>query len=113
MAQTFAKFAKFFRPICKNSGDIVAVKLHDRSITIAGIDIKSNIIHLENLASMPLPRAVEWQHLACQQEMIYDSLSSLRDQGLFVASDADLESRSIMKKNSPRLSMAYQPSSNR
>ena len=113
MAQTFAKFAKFFRPICKNSGDIVAVKLHDRSITIAGIDIKSNIIHLENLASMPLPRAVEWQHLACQQEMIYDSLSSLRDQGLFVASDADIGSRSIMKKNSPRLSMAYQPSSNR
>jgi len=53
MAQTFAKFAKFFRPICKNSGDIVAVKLHDRSITIAGIDIKSNIIHLENLASTP------------------------------------------------------------
>jgi len=45
--------------------------------------------------------------------MIYNSLSSLRAQGLFVASDADLESRSIMKKNSPRLSMAYQPSSNR
>ena len=60
MTQTFAKFTKFFRPICKNGGDVVAIKLHDRSITIAEIDIKSNIIHLENLASTPLPSAVEW-----------------------------------------------------
>ncbi|MDA9132368.1 hypothetical protein N9K58_03780 [Alphaproteobacteria bacterium] len=60
MTQTFAKFIKFFRPICKNSGDIVAIKLHDRSIIIAEIDTKSNIIRLENLASTPLPSAVEW-----------------------------------------------------
>ena len=60
MTQTFAKFTKFFRPICKNSGDIVAIKLRDRSIIIAEIDTKSNIIRLENLASTPLPSAVEW-----------------------------------------------------
>ena len=54
MAPTLAKFAKFFRTIGRGSGDIVAVKLHNLSITIAKIDIKSNIIHLENLASAPL-----------------------------------------------------------
>ena len=90
MAQTLAKFAKFFRPIGKGSDDIVAIKLHDRSITIAEIEIKSNIIHLENLATAPLPRPVEWQHLARQQDMISDSLRSLRDQGLFAASDAGI-----------------------
>lgn len=64
MAQKLAKFVKFFRLIGKCSADIVAVKLHYPDITIHEIDIKSNIINLENLVSAPLPRAVEWQHLA-------------------------------------------------
>ena len=87
-AQTLTKIAKFSRPISKGSGDIVAAKLHDRSITIAEIDIKSNIIHPENLASAPLARAAEWQHLARQQKMISDNLCYLRDQGLFAVGDA-------------------------
>ena len=58
MAQTLAKFAKFSQTIGKGSGDIVAIKLHNRSITIFKIDIKSNIIHLENLASAPLSVAL-------------------------------------------------------
>ena len=64
--------------------------MHVRSITIAEIGIKSNIIHLEGLVSAPLPIAAEWQHLARQQEMISDSLRNLRDQGLFAADDADI-----------------------
>ncbi len=88
MAQTLAKLAKFFRPIGKGSDDVVAIKLHDRSVTIAEIEVKSNIIHLENLASAALPRPIEWQHLTRQQEMISDSLRGLRDQGLFAANDA-------------------------
>jgi hypothetical protein len=66
----------------------VVIKLDDNSIIIAEIDIKSNIIHLEYLASAPLPRAAERQHLARQQEMILDSLRNLRDQELFAAGDA-------------------------
>ena len=58
------KIAKSSRPIGNGIDDIVAIKLLERSITIAGIDIKSNIIHLENLASVPLPGTVDWQHLA-------------------------------------------------
>lgn len=90
MAQTLAKFSEFFWPIGKGSDDIVAIKLYELSITIAEIDIKSNIIHLENLASAPLLRAVEWQHLARQQEMISDSLRSLRDHGVFAENDAEI-----------------------
>ena len=50
-------------------------------MTIAGNGIESKIIHPEDLASVPLPRAAEWQHLAREQEMILDSLRNLLDQG--------------------------------
>jgi hypothetical protein len=88
--QTLTKIAKSSWPIGKGSCDIVAVELHVDSITIAEIDIKSNIIHLGNLASAPLAKATEWQHLARQQEMILDNLRYLRDQGLFAADDAGI-----------------------
>jgi hypothetical protein len=48
--------------------------MYDGSIPIAEIDINSNIIHLGNLASAPLAKAAEWQHLARQREMISDNL---------------------------------------
>jgi Tfp pilus assembly PilM family ATPase len=41
-------------------------------------------------ARAPLPKAVESQHIVHQQEMISDSLRSLRDQGQFAASDAGI-----------------------
>jgi len=58
MAQTLAKLAKFFRPIAKGSDDVVAIKLHDPSVTIAEIEVKSNIIYLENLTSAAFPRPI-------------------------------------------------------
>jgi hypothetical protein len=45
-------------------------KLRDHSIPIAELDTKYNITHLKNLASAPLPRPADWQHLARQQDMI-------------------------------------------
>ena len=36
-------------------------------------------------SAQPLPRAFEWQHLACQQDINWDSLSRLSDQELFAA----------------------------
>ncbi|NBP49423.1 MAG: hypothetical protein EBU63_08750 [Alphaproteobacteria bacterium] len=77
MAQTLAKLAKFFRPIGKASDDVVAITLHDPSVTIAEIEVKSDIIHLENLASAAFPRPIEWQQLTRQQEMISDSLRAM------------------------------------
>jgi hypothetical protein len=58
MAQTLAKLAKFFRPTGKGSDDVVAIKLHDPSVTTAEIEVKSNIIHLENLTSAAFPRPI-------------------------------------------------------
>lgn len=63
MAQTLAKLAKFFRPIGKASDDVVAITLHDPNVTIPEIEVKSDIIHLENLASAAFPRPIEWQQL--------------------------------------------------
>jgi hypothetical protein len=77
MAQTLAKLAKFFRPIGKGSDYVVAITLHDPSVTIAEIEVKSDIIHLENLASAAFPRPIEWQQLTRQQEMISDSLRAM------------------------------------
>ena len=77
MAQTLAKLAKFFRPIGKASDDVVAITLHDPSVTIAEIEVKSDIIHLENLASAAFQRPIEWQQLTRQQEMISDSLRAM------------------------------------
>ena len=77
MAQTLAKLAKFFRPIGKGSDDVVAITLHDPSVTIAEIEVKSDIIHLENLASAAFQRPIEWQQLTRQQEMISDSLRAM------------------------------------
>ena len=59
MAQTLAKLTKFSRPIGKGSDDVVAIKLHNLSVTIAEIEVKSNIIYLENLASAAFPRPIE------------------------------------------------------
>ena len=58
MAQTLAKFAKFFRPIGKGSDGVVAIKMHDPSVTIAEVEIKSNIFHLENLTNAAFPRPI-------------------------------------------------------
>ena len=77
MAQTLAKLAKFFRPIGKGSDDVVAITLHDPSVTIAEIEVKSHIIHLENLASAAFPRPIEWHQLTRQQKMISDSLRAM------------------------------------
>ena len=88
--QTLTKIAKSSRPIGKGSGDIVAIKIHDGSIPIAEIDIKSNIIPLGNLANASLAKSAEWQHLARQQEIISDNFCYLRDQGLFAADDAGI-----------------------
>ena len=77
MAQTLAKLTKFFRPIGKGSDDVVAITLHDPSVTIAEIEVKSDIIHLENLASAAFPRPIEWQQLTRQQETISDSLRAM------------------------------------
>ena len=72
------------------SDDIVAINLHERSITIAKISIKFNIIHLEDLASAPSSGVAEWQHPARQQEMISDGLRNLRDQGLFAVGNTGI-----------------------
>jgi len=84
------KIVKSSRPIGKGRNDIVAIKLNVRSKTITKIGIKSNIIHLEDLASAPSSGVAEWQHPARQQEMISDGLRNLRDQGLFAVGNTGI-----------------------
>ena len=90
MAQTLTKFAKFFRPIGKGTDEIVAIRIHKQGISLAEVDATQHRIRLENLLTIPLPRAVDVRQIARQTDMIADSLRAARAEGLYVASDAGL-----------------------
>ena len=90
MARSLTRFASFLRPIGKGSDEIVAVKLHNKALTVAEVRHKSNVINIGQLASVALPRKLDIQNLARQQDMIGDVLRSLRDQIGFTAQDAGL-----------------------
>ena len=47
MSQTIRKLEKFFRPICKNSGDILRSSMTTVAKHIAKIEIKFQLIYLE------------------------------------------------------------------
>ena len=90
MARTFTRNASFLRPIGKGSDDLVAVKLHNKAITVAEVLHKSNVINIEQLASIALPRKLDVQNLSRQQDMIGDVLRGLRSQIGFTMQDAGI-----------------------
>ena len=53
MVKTLTKFAKFVRPIGKGTDEIIAVKLSPHNVTVAEVRVKSNAIHIENIATKP------------------------------------------------------------
>ena len=79
MARSLSRFASFLRPIGKGTDELVAVKLHN-ALTVAEVRHKSNVINVEQLASVGLPRKLDLQNLARQQDMIGDVLRGLREQ---------------------------------
>ena len=90
MARSLSRFASFLRPIGKGTDELVAVKLHSNALTVAEVRHKSNVINVEQLASVGLPRKLDLQNLARQQDMIGDVLRGLREQIGFSAQDAGL-----------------------
>ena len=90
MARSLTRFASFLRPIGKGSDELVAVKLHNKALTVAEVRHKSNVINIDQLASVALPRKLDIQNLTRQQDMIGDVLRGLRDQIGFAAQDAGL-----------------------
>jgi hypothetical protein len=82
MVKTLTKLAKFLRPIGKGTDEIIAVRLSSFDITVAEVRVKSNVIHIENIATKPLTRNLNFANLPRQHDM--------RDQGLFAAADAGI-----------------------
>ena len=70
---------QFFKADRKRLDELVAVKLH-KALTVAEVRHKSNVINIGQLASVALPRKLDIQNLARQQDMIGEVLRSLRDQ---------------------------------
>ncbi len=87
ITQQFRQFPSTDR---KNTDEIVAVKLHSNALTVAEVRHKSNVINVEQLASVGLPRKLDLQNLARQQDMIGDVLRSFREQIGFSAQDAGI-----------------------
>ncbi len=87
MVQTLTKFAKFLRPIGKGTDEIFALKLSPQTDTVAEVRVKSNAIHIENIAVKPLARMLNLDNLPRQREMAADTLREMRNQDLFAAVD--------------------------
>ena len=88
MASTLSSFAQILRPIGGGSDNLVAVKLHSNAVTVAELRNTGKEISIEHLASVAFPRPLDLQNLSRQQDMVADTLRSMRDQGMFSAQDA-------------------------
>jgi len=66
MAQSLNRFASFLRPIGKGTNELVVVKLHTNSLTVAEVRHKFNVINAEHLASPSLPPKFDLQKLTRQ-----------------------------------------------
>ena len=90
MARSLTKFASFLRPIGKGSDALVAVKLHSNAVTLAEVRHKSNVINIDQLGSVGLPRRFDPQNLARQQDMIGEIIRTFRDQSGVTNRDAGI-----------------------
>ena len=78
MVKTLTKFAKFLRPIGKAADEIIAIKLSPHGLTVAEVRVKSNVIHIENIAPKPLARTVNLDNIARHQDIVADALRDMR-----------------------------------
>ena len=90
MARSLTKSASFLRPIGKGSDDLVAGKLHSNAVTLAEVRHKSNVINIDQLGSVGLPRRFDPQNLARQQDMIGEIIRTFRDQSGVTNRDAGI-----------------------
>ena len=90
MARSLTTFASFLRPIGKGSDELVAVKLHSNAVTLAEVRHKSNVINIDQLGSVALPRRFDPQNITRQQDMIGDVIRTFRDQAGVAARDAGI-----------------------
>jgi hypothetical protein len=90
MATALTKFASFFRPICKGSDEVVAIKLHPKAVTLAEVRLNSNVINIDNLASVGLPRQLGIHNLGRSQDMVVDTLRTMHERDMNAAQDAGI-----------------------
>ena len=90
MASTLSSLAQILRPIGGGTDTLVAVKLHNNAVTIAELRNNGKEVSVEHLASVGLPRELDLQNFSRQQDMVADTLRSMRDQGVFSAQDAGI-----------------------
>ena len=90
MASTLSSLAQILRPIGSGTDNIVAVKLHSNAVTVAEVRNTGKEVSIEHLASTALPRPLDLQNLSRQQDMVADTLRSMRDKGMFSAQDAGI-----------------------
>ncbi|MGC6535926.1 MAG: PilN domain-containing protein [Candidatus Puniceispirillaceae bacterium] len=90
MASTLSSLAQILRPLGGGTDTLVAVKLHSNAVTVAEIRNSGKEILVDHLASVSLPRILDLANFSRQQDMVADTIRSMRDQGMFSAQDAGI-----------------------
>ena len=75
------KLAKFPRPADKGATEFTAIEVSSSSLTLAEVRVKSNAIHIENIATKPLACMVNLDSFNLHQIMVanvaaYDGFAS-------------------------------------
>ena len=63
------------------------MKLHANAVTLAEVRHKSNVINIDQLGCVALPRRFDPQNITRQQDMIGDVIRTFRDQAGVAARD--------------------------
>ena len=90
MGKTLTSLAQILKPIGGGADEIVAVKLHPNAVSVAEIRDTGKTIFIDNLATVALPRRLDFANIHKQSDMISDTLRTMREQGIFAAQDAAL-----------------------
>lgn len=88
MGKTLTSLAQILKPIGGGSDEIAAIKLHPNAVIVGEIRDSGKNIFVDNLATVALPRKLDFANVHKQADMISDTLRTMREQGMFAAQDA-------------------------
>ncbi len=88
MADTLAQFAKLLKPIGGKPDNLVAIKVHPRSVSITEVHLGAAHIEVKCLNSTELPRAVDVKNIGRSQDMIVEAIRTLKEETPLTTIDA-------------------------
>lgn len=88
MANTLTQIAKLLKPLGGQPDQVVAIKIHPQAVSLVEIRLVGERIDVITLKSVGLPRAVDFNNIQRNQEMIADAIRGIKDEAKLTAVDA-------------------------